>query len=260
MSITLSQTINGQPIGFETGPRGIEPGRPTLVLVHGSGGSRLSWRLQLPALDNDLNVVALELPGHGQTPGPFLTSVADCAAWVAQVLSAWNLPQAPVLAGHSLGGAIAVEAGLTRPDLLGGLILVGTGAHLPVNPALIDGLTQNFQETIPLVMKWAFSKTVDPKLKDEAIQLMLQLDPAVLINDFVACDRFDRRADLGRITLPTLIVCGRQEKMTPPPLSEELLAGIKGSRLEFIDNAGHEVMEEQPETFNRVVADFVKSL
>lgn len=256
----LSQNLNGQFIGFETGPRGVEPDRPTLVLIHGSGGSRLSWRLQLPALDADINVVALELPGHGQTPGPFLTSVADCAAWVAQVLSAWKLPLAPVLAGHSLGGAVAIEAGLTRPELLSGLTLVGTGAHLPVNPALIDGLTQNFQGTLPLIMKWAFAKTVDPKLVEDAVKLMSQLDPALLINDFKACDRFDRRADLGRLKLPVLIVCGRQEKMTPPALSEELHAHIKGSRLEFIDNAGHEVMEEQPEAFNRVVADFVTSL
>ena len=260
MTIELSQTINGLPIGFETGPRGVDPERPTLILIHGSGGSRLSWRLQLPALDHDINVVALELPGHGGTPGPFLTSVVDCAAWVARVLAAWNLPQAPVLAGHSLGGAVAIEAGLTRPELLGGLILVGTGAHLPVNPALIDGLTQNFEATIPVIMKWAFAKTVDPKLLEDAVQLMLQLDPALLINDFQACDRFDRRADLGRMALPTLIVCGRQEKMTPPALSEELQANIRGSLLEIIDNAGHEVMEEQPETFNQVVCDFVKSL
>lgn len=250
--------VDGRPVGWETGPRGVEPERPTVIFIHGAGGSRLSWQAQLRPLDKEINVVALELPGHGRSPGPPPETVAGYAAWVARFLEVWPPPSRPVLAGHSMGGAITLECALTRPELLAGLILIGTGARLWVNPALLEGLIRDFEATIRKIIGWSFSPETGAEVVRQSEEIMLQSDPAVMLNDFTACDGFDRRADLGRITLPTLIICGAEEKMAPPKLSEELAARIPESRLEMVEKAGHMVAAEKPAEVNRAVADFVR--
>ncbi len=260
MSFEAPQIVEGQKTGFEVGSRGIEPNRPTLILIHGSGGSRHSWPYQIEGLDESINVAALELPGHGESPEPLRPTVSECAQWVARVLETWQLPAPPVVGGHSLGGAITLELGLTRPDLTGGLILVGTGAHLPVNPALFDGLKNDFGPTVRLIIKWSFAKTTDDAVTKAAAEQLELNQPETIINDLRACDRFDRRQDLSRINRPTLIVCGQQDKMTPIALSDFMAENITSAQKAYIDQAGHMVAGEQPETFNRAVNEFVVGL
>lgn len=257
MTITLKTEQKGRKIGFATGPSGVLPDRPTIVLIHGSGGRRTSWALQLNALDDAMNTIALELPGHGETPGPPPDSVAGFAGWVAEVLSAWKLPQAPFIAGHSLGGAITIEMGLSYPELAGGLILIGTGAHLPVNPMVFEGLEKDFTGSLGLAMKWSFAKTAPAELVEQGFKEISRNEPGIVINDFRACDLFDRRAEVETLGLPTLVVCGRQDRMTPTNLSEYLANKIPGARLELIDDAGHMVPLEQPRAFNRALRTFI---
>lgn len=257
MTIQLATEIDGKKVGFQTGSRGIEPERSTVLFIHGSGGARASWHCQMKPLDSAINVIALELPGHGQTPGPLLPTVAEMTTWVAAVVEAWNLPKQRIVAGHSLGGAIAIELGLTRPDLFSGLILIGTGARLAVNPAIIDGLFQDFKGTVGLAVKWSYHKNTDPALLKAAAHQLSLNRPETLANDFRACDLFDRREEVQRINLPTLIICGQQEKMTPPALSEFLAEKIPGARLALIDQAGHMVIEEQAEKVNQIILEFV---
>ena len=260
MTVEPGIIIDGQPAEWKTGARGLDPERPTLAMIHGSGGSKDSWPDQIHVLDDRINVAALELPGHGLSQGPLKPSVKEASEWVCRVLEAWDLPRPPVLAGHSLGGAVTIETGLTRPDLIGGLVLVGTGAHLPVNPALIEKLENDFPSAAALIMKWAFAKSTDPALVQATLEDVLKVPPAVLINDFKACDAFDRRADLEAVSRPTLIVCGQNDKLTPPSLSEFILEKISGACLEIIEEAGHQVMIEQPEKFNRAVLNFIEEI
>jgi len=260
MSIDIAAEIDGQVIGFETGPRGIEPDRPTLILIPGAGGTRESWRSQTQPLDKEINVVALELPGHGQTSGQSQRLVADYAQWVGDVLKAWNLPAKPILGGHSMGAAITIELGLTQPELLRGLILIGAGAWLGVNPDLLDGLKKDFIGTLGLITKWSFSKSTDPRVREEGLAIMSQSDPETVCDDFMACADFDRRPDLEQIPLPVLIVCGDEDKMTPPKFSEFLGEKISRSKTEFIGQAGHQVGVERPDQVNKAIAGFIHGL
>ncbi|MEW5725086.1 MAG: alpha/beta hydrolase [Thermodesulfobacteriota bacterium] len=256
----LPGELDGVAIGFGTGAAGVRPGRPSLVCIHGTGGSRATWRFQLEGLEGAMNVAAPDLPGHGRTPGPVLSSVAALAEWTARVLETWNLPAPVVLAGHSLGGAVALETALRRPDLLGGLILLATGARLAVNPVLFEGLEKDFAGTVGLIGQWAVARSADPAVVRELGELMAANPPATLITDFRACDEFDRRPDLGRLDLPVLIVCGEKDKMTPLTLSEFLKENIRGSRLAVIPEAGHYVMNEKPAQVNQAVLEFVLGL
>ena len=260
MAIQLLEEIDGGRIGFGTGPQGVIPGRPTLVLLHGAGGSRESWKNQMAALDESMNVVALEQPGHGLTPGPLVDSVPGLADWVERVIRAWGLPDKPILAGHSLGGAIALEVGLTRPDLVRGLVLLSTGARLEVNAMIFDLLRDDFEGMMGMMGKIVYAKTTDPEIIREGIGLMAQASPEALTNDFRACDRFDRREDVKGMNVPALVVCGRQDKMTGPALSEFLAENTPRARLVLIDGAGHVPMDEQPDQLNRIITEFVTGL
>jgi pimeloyl-ACP methyl ester carboxylesterase len=95
---------------------------------------------------------------------------------------------------------------------------------------------------------------------DRGVKQLLGCGPEVLYGDFLACNRFDLREEVERIDLPTLVICGREDELTPVSYSEFLHRRIKGAALEIIPDAGHMVMMEAPDPFNRAVRDFVLSI
>lgn len=137
------------------GPGPYDPSRPTLLMIHGSGGSAANYRPQLDRLGPEINPAAIDLPGCGQTPGPAPVRVEDYAQWLGDFLAAG--PVRPVLMGHSLGGAIALQLALERPSLVRGLILMGTGSRLRVLPAILDGIRDNFAAIVPMIVRYAYS-------------------------------------------------------------------------------------------------------
>src|SRR5574337_242258 len=111
-------------------------GGPLLVLVHGAGGTHRHWPEEVRALPGR-RVIALDLPGHGGSPGPAPGTVAGLARSVLGLLDALGVPGA-VVAGHSMGGAVALTLALEAPARVAGLCLVGTGARLRVSPAVLQ--------------------------------------------------------------------------------------------------------------------------
>jgi pimeloyl-ACP methyl ester carboxylesterase len=81
----------------------------------------------------------------------------------------------------------------------------------------------------------------------------------VVYGDFETCDKFDVMGSLDRINLPTLIICGRDDLLTPVKYSEYLRAHIRNSELRVIDDAGHMVMLEKPEEFNEILENFLRN-
>ena len=159
-----------------------------------------------------------------------------------------------MLAGHSMGGAIALEFALRYPARLAGLILVGTGAKLRVAPEILTGILDDYAGTTELLAQWAHSEHVDPKLLRLYTRRLREVDSQLIHDDFAACDAFDRRADVSRITLPTLILCGDADRMTPVKFSQYLHEQIAGSQLIVVPGAGHMVMLEQPAAVAKSVA------
>jgi pimeloyl-ACP methyl ester carboxylesterase len=89
---------------------------------------------------------------------------------------------------------------------------------------------------------------------------MLQCRPEVLYGDFVACDRFDLMNEIEKIVLPTLILYGDDDQLTPVKYSQLLHSRIKGSKMEVLPDAGHMVMMEAPELFNKKIGEFIREL
>lgn len=261
MSGTADATVvDGRTVGVEYGPQGLKPDRPTILLIHGSGGSRLSWQAQKRALDREVNVIIVELPGHGQTSGPPLDSVSDLAAWLVRVMSALPLDAPPVMAGISLGGAVVQELALTRPDLVHGLVLISTGPRLNLGGSLLERLRQNHMDTVRGFVEAVFGRDANPRLREQSLDLIAALPVEVLEADFKAGRGFDRSRDIAWIKSPTLVICGAEDRVTPPELSRFLAERIPGATLRIIDRAGHMAALERFDLVNRAILDFVRSL
>jgi pimeloyl-ACP methyl ester carboxylesterase len=254
--IMIRAKLEELKIGFKMGTEQFSEKKPVLVLIHGAGGRSQVWQSQVYPLKDTLNTLALDLPGHGKTYGQSKDHIEAYAHWLGDILS--SLFQAPVfLMGHSMGGAIVQETALLYPKLLKGMILAGTGPRLQVAPMILEGILNRFEETIDTVIHYAYASGADRSMRIEGARIMKAAGATVVHDDFVACDRFDRRKDLGNINLPCLIVCGEKDKLAPPTLSRMLHESIMDSTLKILPSAGHFVMIESYKAFNQCVRDFV---
>jgi len=255
----ILKKLQDMKIGFETRSHEFSDSLPTLVMIHGAGGCSQVWQNQTRHLKNSVNALALDLPGHGKTEVPARNTVEACAHWLSEVLN--TLFEKPVfLMGHSFGGAIVQQTALLYPDLLRGVILVGTGSRLKVAPAFLEGLLNDFEKTVDTIVAFAYASGADASMIREGARLMKEAGSVVVHGDFLACDRFDLRSEVAKIQHPCLIICGDQDKLTPLSLSDSLNKSIAGSRLEIIPSAGHTVMIEKYEDLNACVMDFLETV
>jgi len=229
-------------------------GKPSLLFLHGAGGTHRNWGKQIQAL-GDATLACLDLPGHGRSKGEGRQTIEGYADLVAEFMAALAL-ESPIVVGHSMGGAIALDLALRCGEGLGGLVLVGTGARLRVMPGLLQGLRREFESTVGLVCGYAYG----PSASEEMIRLgreeMLAIGPEVLWGDFLACDRFDVMGRLGEVRHPTLVICGEEDQLTPLKYSRFLVDHIPGARLVTIPEAGHMVMLEKPQETTEAIAGF----
>ncbi len=230
-------------------------GTPAVVAVHGAGGTHQHWGLQLQALGETTHMIALDLPGHGRSPGPGCRRIADYSQILVAALDALGLEQA-VLAGHSMGGAIALWTALTAPERVAGLALIGTGARLRVLPALIEGFVDDPAAAVRLIVARAYSNAAAPELRAAGEAAFRQTDPAVFHEDLLGCHVFDALEQVQAIRCPTLLLCGTEDQLTPPRFSEYLHEQIAGSTLVLVPGAGHMVLIEQPEAVNAALREF----
>ena len=252
----LLQELKTAGIGFEAGFKKFQENRPTLVMVHGAGGSAQVWRNQVHPLKSSLNTLAIDLPGHGKSVGSARETIDEYAAWLMETLQVF-FSDPPFLMGHSMGGAIVQTAAFEKPPLMKGIILAATGPRLGVAPAFLEGLLNNFDNIIDTIMSYAYAPDVDSRLVTEGAVMMREAGSTVVHGDFMACNQFDMRDRMQKITPSTLILCGEKDLLTPPVLSEKLSRAIEGSRYEMVPSAGHMVMIEDPKAFNKTVLDFI---
>ena len=179
---------------------------PAAVLIHGAGGSHLSFPAELRQLQSFAPIL-VDLPGHGASAGPGRDSIADYALDIVALLDALELETAIAL-GHSMGGAIAQWLALEHADRVSAIVLAGSGARLPVNQELITDIVADAPATIRAIVRWMWSKEATEDLRRQSADIMRATDPSVVQADFIACDNFDVSRRLADIAIPTLILAG----------------------------------------------------
>ena len=246
-------------ISYWTRRRGISKERDTVLFIHGAGGGQFSWSFQKGFFEREFNPIIIELPGHGESGGQGEEEIKRYAEHVFLFLKTLGLERL-FLVGHSMGGAIVQTLALTHPEGMKGIVLVGTGARLKVFPAVLEGIKDHFEETVRRIVQYAYSRKAPPELIERGIEHLMTCRPQVLYGDFLACDRFDLMTEVEKINLPTLIICGSDDEMTPVKYSEYLHHHIGHSILEILPGAGHMVMMESPDAFNQKVSEFLRGI
>ncbi|MBM4310445.1 MAG: alpha/beta hydrolase [Deltaproteobacteria bacterium] len=233
--------------------------QPALVLLHGSGGDSSVWHAQIEALADARRVIAVDLPGHGQSGGKTAACAEHYAHWLKLLTEALKLPPF-VLAGHSMGGSIAQQFAHIYPEALTGLILAGTGLRFEIPAGYRKLLRQNFDEACMVSCQQAYAGPMTADVIERGRAMLLRNGPDVLARDLDLCAGFDSTAWAKNLALPCLILCGAQDAITPCALSQRLADAIPVSTLRCVEAAGHMVMQEQPDLFNREISGFMAHL
>jgi pimeloyl-ACP methyl ester carboxylesterase len=241
-------------IFYYTRPRRM-PGKPGLLLLHGAGGSHLDWPREIQRLP-DLDIVNLDLPGHGRTTGGGYRAIDAFAREVDAFATALELKNTAV-AGHSLGGAVALTLALWQPEWLSSIVMIGSGARLRVAPQFLQDLQVAPEDAVSSIMTYAWSEAAPSQLSGSTSASMLKTDREVLYDSFLACDQFDMRRRLDEIMVPALVICGSDDRLAPPFLSRELAEGLRDAELHIVADAGHFVTLERPAVVAAAMAAFL---
>jgi pimeloyl-ACP methyl ester carboxylesterase len=253
------QEIDGRKIACWVDNGSFLRDRKTLVFIHGSGGDHTNWIQQYTTMKNRFNIAALDLPGHGLSEGPSEQNVDAYVEWVKKILDGLGI-SAPILIGHSLGAAIVLSFVIRYGRSAAAAVPVSGGVKMPVNPMILEGLKQDPAAVIGMAAKFSVAKQNREKFSGLLAEGLQRINPEILHGDFTACNNLDITEAIAGIGVPALVVCGVEDKMTPPSLSRFIGDRIPGAKLTLIEGAGHFVMLEDPEAFNTALTDFVDSL
>lgn len=230
---------------------------PALLLLHGAGGSHLVWPAAVRRLAGT-RVLALDLPGHGRSAPPGRRTLAHYAAVVTAFVNALGLPGV-VLAGHSMGAAIALTVALEPPPALRGLVLLGVGARLRVNDTLLGGALSDLEQAAAFIVDYGFAGGSE-EMRLKTRQAIVATGAMTVYGDFLACRHFDARAQLPGIHLPALVISGAADRLSPPREADALAAGLPHARLARLADTGHFSMLERPAEVAALIAAFLDGL
>jgi pimeloyl-ACP methyl ester carboxylesterase len=222
------------------------------VFIHGAGRTPASWGPQLARFEGAL---AVALPGHPD--GQPLEGTRAMADWV--IAEVGEVPGPLVMAGHSLGGAVALEVALARPDLVSGLVLVSTGARLPVPDDAIARIDTDFEAECARMVEQSWLHH-EPELIRRGTGSVISMGPESLRADYVSARDHDVRGRLAGLDIPALVVSGEQDPLVPTWLSEELADELPDATMAVITDAAHVPQLERPEAIDLLVAAFLARL
>jgi pimeloyl-ACP methyl ester carboxylesterase len=218
-----------------------------MVLIHGAGGDHTVWGdVHARLRKRGVPVLALDLPGHGPNPSPAPQTVTERADAVEEMIASAGVG-AYALAGHSLGGAVALTLACRQRQALRGFAIVSSGARLPVDPRVLKGALESFECTVENLARFLVARGAAPGLISKAAGMLADAGPQTLHADFLACATFGLQlAELQALGVPAEIVCGESDVMTPVALSEELAAALPDARLTKLPGVGHLPLLEDP--------------
>jgi 3-oxoadipate enol-lactonase len=245
-------------IGVEESGSG--PSTPILFL-HGVGSDKSVWAPQLAYFGQSRRTVALEYPGYGESdffPG---ATRDDFAKSALAALDALGIERAHIC-GLSLGGVVAIAMNALAPERCASLILADTFAVHPDGEGIFN---RSIEASRTIGMRALAEARVDALVGREAgddlrsgvVETMSRIDPMAYALGAEAVWLAEQRERVEAIDVPTLVVVGSEDRITPPELSANLARLIGGSALEIIPGAGHLANIEKPLDFNRAVAAFL---
>lgn len=250
-------TNNGYDIGYEESGAG---GATPIVFLHGVGSDKSVWRPQLDYFGRERRAVAFDYPGYGDSdPAPKGTTRDDYASAIISAMHELGIDRAHVC-GLSLGGVVAVAMHHADSKRCASLILADTFAVHPEGRAIYErgvAASGNLRAVAEARVDVLLAQPADPSVRSEVVETMARIDPAAYCIGAEAVWLADQRDRAEQIHVPTLVLVGDRDLVTPPELSNELVDLIPDARMQVIAGAGHISNLEKPEAFNRAVDEFI---
>lgn len=239
---------------------------PTLFLCHGFTTTGSFWREQIDAFSKTHRLVIIDLPGHGASPRPENRdyTMESFVSDLERVFETLRITDA-VLIGLSMGGTIAQAFALKNPSLLRALVLVGATPHGLGPDVRVDNVLKAIDElgveqASQAVIERSFGSMASRPLIDFARHEVTQTPAFVARRAIASLNAADSRSRLGQVKLPALVVCGEEDRITPPAESRALAQGLPDAELLLIPQAAHFPMLEQPAAFNEGLRRFIDRL
>jgi len=236
-----------------------EGAKGSIVFVHPAGSSKEIWEDDVDYFSQWYNTMAMDLPGRGETGGEGLTDVFEYAKFVKGVMDEAKISNS-VVVGTSMGGAVAQAVALGYPEVVSGLLLLGTGAKLPCAPMIFEGIMSDYNKYLDMSGQVAYGPNTDKKIIERHKEISVKVRPEVAHGDFTACNTFDSRTRLGEIKVPTLIMCGEVDYLMPLKFSTYLEDNIENSKLITFAGVGHNVMAEVQDEFRKYMLEFLQEV
>lgn len=228
-----------------------------IIFLHGVGSDKSVWRPQLDHFRT--RVIAFDYPGYGESDLISGATRDDFAAAILAAMDALDVGSAHIC-GLSLGGIVAIAMHYAAPERCKSLILADSFAVHPDGQGIYQRSVAASSDLRALAegrVDVLLAQPADPAVRSEVVETMARIDPAAYRLGAEAVWLADQRDRARAIAVPTLVLCGSEDKVTPPALSHELAALIPGARYEEIAGAGHLSNLEQPQLFNRIVSEFI---
>jgi len=253
-------TNNGYDIGYvEAGGGNATP----IVFLHGVGSDKSAWRPQLEHFGRTRRAIAFDYPGYGDSdPAPQGTTRDDYAFAIISAMHELGVDRAHIC-GLSLGGVVAVAMSHHAPERCASLILADTFAAHPNGLAIYERSLEGSRDLPAMAearVDVLLAQPIDPQIRREVAETMSRIDPAAYRIGAKAVWLADVRDHAQEIKVPTLVLVGDHDLVTPVDLSSELVDLIPDARMQVIAGAGHLSNLEKPDAFNAIVDQFIDNL
>jgi len=249
-------TVEGEEIFAGTGGRDFDSALPAVIFLHGAGFDHSVWALLARSFAyHGFGVLAPDLPGHGRSAGAALSSIAALADWTAALIDAAGV-RAARLVGHSMGSLVALETAARHSEKVTALGLIATAAPMRVSDDLLNAAKTNDHAAVDMISLWSngYRATMGGSqapglwMLGGAERLLERARPGVLFADLSACnDYHDGLAAAAKVAVPSVVILGSRDLMTPAKSGRAIAAAIPGCRLIMIEGAGHMLMSERPD-------------
>jgi 3-oxoadipate enol-lactonase len=231
-----------------------------ILFLHGVGSDKSVWHPQLDHFRGRRAAIAIDYPGYGESDFREGATRDDYARAAFAALDFMGHDRAHIC-GLSLGGVVAIAIHALAPERCLSLVLADTFAKHPDGEAIHDRSLAASGDMRALAEARAdvlLAQPADPAVRSEVVETMANIDPAAFRIGAEAVWLADQTGRARQIRVPTLVVCGAEDTVTPPELSQELTQLIPGARYEEIANAGHLTNLERPDAFNALVDGFIR--
>ena len=241
--------------------QGINKNKITIVFLHGSGLSHIVWSLTEQYLSNkDYNVLAIDLPGHGNSEGECLKSIEEISDWLEKAFNKLEILELTIV-GHSQGCLEALEYYSRYSKKVKNLIFISGSYRMPVNQDLVDLAESGDYQAVKLMMKWGYEnskKFIGGNPVEKIINSPRDIRE-ILAVDLIACDNYKNGSEaLKKINCPTLFIFGELDKMVSLEKGKKFAALIPSSKMEIIKNCGHMIMFEKAFEMREKISEFLR--